>query len=96
MPDSEGFPAIALSNGLTYLFAVMAALLPIWVIVFYCMQSKEWNSSDFMEKYGAPLSGVKTNRPDHKWIPVVSPVIFLARRLFFSITVVYYPEYLWL
>ena len=31
-----------------------------------------------------------------KWLPLVSPVVYLTRRMFFVLSVVYLPEHLWL
>lgn len=35
MQDSEDFPAIAISNGLTYGLGCILMILPVWIIIFY-------------------------------------------------------------
>ena len=52
MMDSDGFPSIAFSNGLCYVTAIMCLAMPVWVIFFYSIQSREWVDKDFIAKYG--------------------------------------------
>ena len=95
-PDPEGFFAIQLSNYLAYGLLALLIAVPLWIVVFYSCSMRRWNQPQFVEKFGSPLEGMSLDRKDHRWLPLVSPTLFLLRRVLFCLTVIYKPEFLWL
>lgn len=96
MPKANGFTAVEISNKLTIALAVLLAFLPIWTIIFYSVKVTQWKQEKFRQSYGSPLQDMQLDRQDHKWLPVVSPAVFLMRRVSFCLVVVFQPKFLWL
>ena len=90
-PDPEGFPSIQFSNILAHIFGALIIALPLWTILFYLRNKSLWIDEEFEQRYGTPLDGIKVDRKDHTWIPVILPTVFMMRRLFFCLTVVLSP-----
>ena len=61
------------------------AILPPWIIYFYCKNFDKWGDSEFEHKYGATYEGLRT---DSRAI-LAYPIIFMLRRfgLVLAITV---------
>ena len=96
MPKAYGFISVDISNKLTIALAVLLAFLPVWTIIFYSVKVTQWKDKNFRESYGSPLQDMQLERSNHKWLPVVSPAVFLLRRMTFCLIVVYQPTFLWL
>ena len=71
-------------------------IFPIWLILFYCFKKPQWQDAAFTERFGSILADTDLTRREHKWVPVLIPIFFLARRAIFIFSVVVTTEFVWL
>ena len=62
------------------ILAMMLALLPFFISIFYMKNFAKLADEEFREKYGTPYEGLMTNKRSS----IAYSVIFIVRRLLFS------------
>ena len=93
-PDNN--PDLAFSNYFAIVCLIFIIGYPIWLILFFCFKEPNWQEEDFTSRFGSILAETRLENREHKWLPLVLPIIFLLRRAIFIFSVVVVPEFLWL
>ena len=78
-----------MNNIFTVVLGPVVGIMLIVLMVFYWKAYERWGEPDFDEKYGAFFDGL---RRDTKWA-LFYHLIFLFRRLAFSIVAIFALEY---
>ena len=79
--SEDGYTSfLFLSDFLSFFFLTLLAILPIFIIVFYCIKFKKLNKDKFKERYGTVYEGLLTKRRSTLFFPV----FFLIRRYTFA------------
>ena len=71
--------------------AAAIAILPIWIIYFYCKNFDKLGDAEFEHKYGASYEGMRT---DSRAI-LAYPIIFMIRRFALVLVITVAREQLW-
>ena len=79
---------------------MLAAGLPIWIIIFFWCNVSKWEDEKFQNKYGPVLEGMRmtynSKEQGSTWIAILYPVLMLLRRVGFVVSVIFYPHFTWL
>ena len=51
-------------------FTSVILLLPVFLLIFYCLKFKKWGKPGFEERYGAAIAGLRTDRRSSLFYPV--------------------------
>ena len=94
------YKAVLFTNWFSPIMFAIVLGLPIWICVFFWIKVEYWHDEDFQSKYGAILEGTRTEykscEEGKTWIAVMFPVLTLARRVGFVISVIFWPDFTWL
>ena len=75
----------------TIIFNILLCTFPIFVIVFYTINFKHWETEEFVKTYGTVIDGFKTN------ISVLFYAFFFAlRRAALAVVAIYFFNDVWL
>ena len=55
----------------------------------------QWLNESFKNKYGALLHGTNLERRDKKWVLILVPASFFARRFSMCLTLVFWNKFIW-
>ena len=89
-------PDLDYSNVMAIACLSFTVIYPIWLILFYCLKKPQWQDAAFTERFGSILAQTDLNRQEHKWMPVLIPIFFLARRAVFIFSVLVTSRFFWL
>ena len=64
-------------------------ILPLFILVFYCIQFKKFGDKDFKTRYGSVYDGMKTNKRS----VIFFPIFFVLRRIAFTCMAFSLQEY---
>jgi len=60
MIDNElDYVGVKFSNSFAILFFILAAGLPIWIIIFFWINYSKWDDKEFLKKYSPVLEGTR-------------------------------------
>jgi hypothetical protein len=94
------YKGVYFANYFSIALFVLAAGLPLWILIFFWWNISKWEEDEFMNKYSPILEGtrLKYNRFEagNTWIALMYPVLMLLRRIGFVVTVVFFPDFTWL
>lgn len=85
---------ILASNTLSIILIVLLTVLPIFLIYFFVKNALNWTNVNFLGKYGALLEGTDRKRHTKKWIIVLIPASFFARRITMCLCIVFFDAFL--
>ena len=77
--------SVKFSNYLSLLLCVVLILLPLGILLFFCLKIDQWVTEDFENRFGEILAGTRTHTIASKkrWTLMFYPMIFFCRRLIF-------------
>ena len=92
----EGLIGVNISNYIAYVLFGLVIAVPLLLCTIAIYKRKSWQDDEgFGNKYGAFLSGTRTDKPGH-YIPVlIFSMVFFVRRLLLSLTLVFWMEFFW-
>ena len=91
----DSFWAVKVSNYLAIVLTAVLSGLPIFFIIFYGRNLKNWNASRFQSKYGALLDGTNQSMKEKQWIVLLIPISYFLRRLGMCLCLVFWKEFFW-
>lgn len=91
----DGLGAVKLSNWLAIALVFCTVLLPVFLFFWMCFNRKKWGEKVFQAKYSSYLDGNDNEKPEKRWIILVSVSIFFLRRMLLCLTLVFWNEFLW-
>ena len=76
-------PFQTVNNLAFFTLTAMLLLLPFWTLGFYCKNHKKWQDPEFLQRYDAVFTGLKTDKRSS----LAYTVIFLLKRIAFVLVV---------
>ena len=91
----EGQVIVAISNYLSYVLLGLCGFIPTILCIFACAKRQQTNNNAFKDKYGAFLNGTRTDQSRYVNPAITIAMVYFMRRLMLSMTLVFWPEFLW-
>ena len=80
---------------MSLLTIIISALIIVGLPVMLYFKMSKWLNPEFRARYGAFLEGTNLNyKWKYRWVLLGTPVLYLARRVMFVVSVVMWGEYL--
>ena len=87
--------SVEYSNILALFTLMIASCLFAFVSVFYLLKSSQWQNPAFQNKYGSIMLTVHPTK-NTPLVQMMYPLIFLSRRLIFTLSAVIIIDFLWM
>ena len=91
----ENQPTVTTSNYIAYIVLTLCCVGPIVLCLIVWCYRKNLNEPTFTNKYSSFLEGTKSENPKFTKSAVLIAMVFFLRRFFLSLTLVFWPEFLW-